>query len=54
MNKKSKLPAFDRSLFTIDKSLNNKAKSLESNPEHLEMHTKLRALLKKTNLSTEV
>lgn len=49
MNNKIKLPDYDKSLFTKDKGLNRKVKQLETNPQHIEMHKKLREVLSKIN-----
>jgi hypothetical protein len=54
MNEKSKLPAFDRSLFTVDCSLNDKINSLASNPDFQENHKKLRSLIRHSNQKQEV
>lgn len=49
MNSKVKIPNYDKSLFTKDKDLNNRVKQLETNPQHIEMHKKLREVLSKVS-----
>jgi hypothetical protein len=48
MNHKVKVPSYNQSSITIDKSLNGKIKTLENNSEYQELHGKLRALLSKS------
>lgn len=48
MNNKVKIPSYNQKSIVIDKSLNDKIKSLESNSEYQELHSKLRLLLSKT------
>jgi hypothetical protein len=48
MTNKPKLPTFDRSIFTVNHSLNNKIDLLAKNEDFQENHKKLRKILKKT------
>ena len=48
MSNKVKIPSHNQKAFVIDKSLNNKIKSLENNSEYQELHSKLRLLLLKS------
>ena len=48
MSNKVKIPSYNQESIVIDKSLNDKIKSLESNSEYQELHTKLRYLLSKS------
>ena len=48
MSNKVKIPSYNREKIVIDKSLNDKIKSLENNSEYQELHSKLRLLLSKT------
>lgn len=47
MNNKAKLPIFDRSIFTVNHSLNDKVDLLIKNQDFQENHKKLRKILKK-------
>ena len=54
MNNKVKIPSYNHETIVIDKSLNNKIKSLEDNSEYQELHGKLRLLLSKTKKLIEL
>jgi predicted component of type VI protein secretion system len=47
MNKKPKLPDFDRSVFKIDATLDNRINILITNPDFQENHKKLRGIMRK-------
>lgn len=47
MTNKAKLPTFDRSIFTVNHSLNDKIDMLVKNEDFQENHKKLRKILKK-------
>jgi hypothetical protein len=52
MNKKYKIPTFDRSVFSVDASLDDKINILSSNTDFLENHKKLRTLLRSSTVKT--
>ena len=48
MNNKVRIPSYNKKSIVIDKTLNGKINSLETNSEYQELHSKLRLLLSKT------